>query len=263
MQLREAGIYLAIFSNSAKIYIFYWHEILAQFVQRSINVGLLIAFWYIIGSSSGAAIDLSKLVGYFALAMLVNYMTLGNYFGIAGKIEELILSGNLSGYMLQPISSLNNIIFSAEGSDIPQRISAAIFFIIATIIMKVNLLTLLWFSLFLILGIIIGRAINVFAGAQAFWTHDRTNIRHSIYQTMLIFAGIYLPIDFLPFPIFIQNLIKYSPFGYTVYWPVKVLQGYELSLSLVLGAVLWSVVVTYLARLFWRAGLKKYGGYGL
>lgn len=261
--LKKLNIYLSIFANSAKIYILYWHEILAQFVQRSINVGLLIAFWYIIGSSSGTAIDLNKLVGYFALAMLVNYVTLGNYFETAGKIEESILTGRLSSYLLQPISSLNNIIFSAEGSEIPQRISALVFFIIAVIIMKVNLLTLLWFLLFLSSGIIIGRAINVFTGAQAFWTHDRINIRHSVYQAMLIFAGIYLPIDYLPFPIFIQNLIKYSPFGYTVYWPVKVLQGQQVSLALFFGALFWATMATYLARSFWRAGLKKYGGYGL
>lgn len=261
--MRKAGIYLAIFVNSAKIYIFYWHEIPAQFIQRSINILLIIAFWYIVGSASGSAIDLNKLVGYFTLAMLVNFITLGNYFGIAGKIEELILNGNISSYLLQPINSLNNLIASNEGAEISQRISAFIFFIIAGFIIKVNILTFVWFLLFLLLGIIIGRAINVFAGAQAFWTHDRTNIRHSIYQVMLIFAGIYLPIDFLPFPVFVQSLIKYSPFGYTVYWPVKVLQGYQISLSLVLGALFWSVFMTYSANLFWRAGLKKYGGYGL
>ena len=76
-------------------------------------------------------------------------------------------------------------------------------------------------------------------------------------------AGIYLPIDFLPFPILVQNLIKYSPFGYTVYWPVKVLQGYQVTLGLVFGAIFWAVLSTIAARAFWRAGLKKYGGYGL
>lgn len=263
MQLREAGIYLAIFSNSAKIYIFYWHEILAQFVQRSINIGLLIAFWYIIGSSSGTAIDLSKLVGYFALAMLVNYITLGNYLGIAGKIEELILNGKVSSYLLQPINSLNNILASNEGSEVPQRISGIVFLAIAIVVVDVSALNLILFIVFLMLGIITGRAINVFAGGQVFWTHDRTSVRHSLYQFMLIMAGIYLPIDFLPFPILVQNLIKYSPFGYTVYWPVKVLQGYQVTLGLVFGAIFWAVLSTIAARAFWRAGLKKYGGYGL
>ena len=138
-----------------------------------------------------------------------------------------------------------------------------LFLVIAIIVMKVSALILIWFIAFLILGMIIGRAINIFAGAQVFWTHDRTSVRHSLYQFMLIMAGIYLPIDFLPFPILVQNLIKYSPFGYTVYWPVKVLQGHNVTLGLVFGAIFWAILSTIAACAFWRTGLKKYGGYGL
>ncbi len=261
--MRKAGIYLAIFSNSAKIYIFYWHEILAQFVQRSINISLTIAFWYIISNASSGGIDINRLVGYLGLAIIITFITLGHYFGMADRIEQLILNGGLTSYLLQPIDSLNNIAASAEGAELPQRLSGLTFVILAIIIIKPSVLSLVWFLVFLMLAIVIGRAINIFVGAQVFWTHDRRNIRHSIYQVMLIFAGIYLPIDFLPFSAIVKNILKYSPFGYSVYWPVKVLQGHSVTLSLISGAVLWAIFLLIFARLFWKIGLRKYGGYGL
>lgn len=76
-------------------------------------------------------------------------------------------------------------------------------------------------------------------------------------------AGAYFPLDILPKPIF--AVFQLLPFGYSLYFPLKVYLG-QLSLTQIYFGLLISIVWVFglllIAQFVWTKGLKVYTAWG-
>jgi len=113
------------------------------------------------------------------------------------------------------------------------------------------LVALLWFVVMYTLGLI------------AFWLEETWTLRVVFIMISQFFSGSFLPLEI--FPQWLLDGIKYLPFQYMTYVPVKVFMGtYTGSLSLATSVlVFWVFVFATSASLIWKRGVKLYTAAGI
>jgi len=95
------------------------------------------------------------------------------------------------------------------------------------------------------------------AGLSAFWIRRTLPIYLIVQKLLFLMGGLFAPVSF--YPRWLARLCEASPFAAALYWPgVQVLTPsaplFRRALELQL---LWIVLLSVLAALVWRAGLRK------
>ncbi len=113
------------------------------------------------------------------------------------------------------------------------------------------LVALLWFVVMYFIGLI------------SFWLDETWTLRVVFIMISQFFSGAFLPLEI--FPQWLMDGIKYLPFKYMTYVPVKVFMGtYTGSLSLAYIVVsLWAIAFALGSALLWRKGVKLYTAAGI
>ncbi len=100
-------------------------------------------------------------------------------------------------------------------------------------------------------------------GLLTFWTDQSTAIENLWLTLYMVLGGALAPLSLFPEPL--QAVLRFTPFPYTIDFPVRVLlgtvQGSELWRGL-LGQVLWVLLFVLLRLVMWRQGLRLYGAVG-
>lgn len=97
----------------------------------------------------------------------------------------------------------------------------------------------------------------------AFWLIDISGFFQLMQVIMLVFGGFLIPLELLPDSL--HKISLFLPFAYIVYFPVTILQGkYDLitTFRILLTQIFWLLLLAFLYRKIWRAGLKKFTGVG-
>ncbi|GBF82069.1 ABC transporter permease [Aphanothece sacrum] len=95
----------------------------------------------------------------------------------------------------------------------------------------------------------------------AFWTERATALQQFWFLFDIFLSGITAPLDV--FPPMIKEIVMWTPFPYTVYFPAALLIG--LPVNLVRGffmMIAWIVIFFILNRWLWKRGLAEYSGMG-
>lgn len=122
---------------------------------------------------------------------------------------------------------------------------------------------ILLFLISIIIGSITYFYIGIITSTTGFWTSHVWGLQFLVVLTLEFSAGAYFPIDVLPETI--QQIIKFTPFPYLLYFPIKIYLGKLTavqSMEVIFLSLIWLVAIFLVAKFIWNKGLKSYEAWG-
>lgn len=223
------------------------------------------AIYRLEGISSLQGYSFEQMLAYQVWVMIVGFVAL-SYNGM--NLSEDIRLGRISAYLVYPFGFWS--------------FHASSFLAFAGIQLGVAAVTLLavwgvgWVSvapLALLNGLGFALAVGCFwfqltflIGILSFWLEETWVLRVMMVTVSQFFSGALIPLEF--FPDWLVKGLKYLPFPYINYVPVRLLMGESLaelgSLAQAWAVLLaWLAIVALASRWLWRRGIGNYTAAGM
>lgn len=198
-----------------------------------------------------------RLIDYFNLVTTTNLINYGYQFLFVAAHENLadeIINGNLDQYLIKPVNSfIFYIIYRVDFASMINFIIAAIVEGGIFIMLRINLINLFIYIIYIILGIIFLFAINQIATTLTFWLPNLTAILG--VSEYLVDIG-ERPAQI--YPRFIQNIFSFLiPILLITNVPVKNCTGH-LNLNAAIWILTINLILIAVAYIEWKNGLKHY-----
>jgi ABC-2 type transport system permease protein len=212
--------------------------------------------------------DRTKIITYVFGIMIVRALVLS---ARAMDVSSDVAQGDLSNYLLKPLSYFKYWFTRDISSKVLNLIFAAVEFAVLFIILKPpfffqgSIVALLAFSVSIILAIFIYFFLLFLISSIPFWAPEIGWGSHFLVTVVIIEAlsGSLFPINILP--INLQSIVMATPFPYLIYFPVEVYLG-NIGGSALLGglmiAIAWTGVLWLALNFVWQKGLKVYQAIG-
>ncbi|MGB9883324.1 MAG: ABC transporter permease [Microgenomates group bacterium] len=207
-------------------------------------------------------------VAYFLLLHLISGLIISTTTtDLAGQIQN----GEIINLLLKPISVFKYYFFRDLGDKLINFFFAIIETGIIINIVKIpffNYLNLtvqniVLFLLFAIIGFFSYFFISLLLSFVGFVSPEVWAPRFIFFTLLTILSGFFIPLDFLPKPLF--NLLFFTPFPYFIYLPTKIITGnfnfINLKLAL-FGGIFWLFFSYFLVNFAWHKGLKSFSFWG-
>jgi len=95
----------------------------------------------------------------------------------------------------------------------------------------------------------------------AFWTERAHAIEQLWFLPYMFLSGMIAPLEL--YPQVLQDVLPYTPFPYLIWFPVRVLLGGDVNLTLGFTVMtFWTVVFYATYRVLWHVGLRRYSAMG-
>lgn len=185
------------------------------------------------------------------------------------SIGDEINKGDLSNYLIKPMNYFTyqfardigdkglNIIFSII------ELTILILLLKPPLFIQTNLELLGLAFLAILLGILLFFCCNLLLGMIGFWSPEVWAPRFIFMTLLMFFSGGLFPLDILPDKIY--RIFEFLPFGYMMYFPLKIYLG-QLTMSAIMQGLmvsgLWVLILFGIVELIWKKGLKGYAAYG-
>ena len=176
------------------------------------------------------------------------------------RLEDDIRSGALETHLLRPKLYLTQKIaetiggLSARGGGIAL---AAVVLLIASGRPAPSAPALTAVAVLGLGGGVIGVLLLALAGLSAFWVRRTLPVYLIVQKLLFLMGGLFAPVSF--YPGWMARICEASPFAAALYWPA--VQALTPSAALFWGALalqlIWIGLLSGLAAIIWRAGLRK------
>lgn len=185
------------------------------------------------------------------------------------SIADEINSGELSNFLIRPMSYFQYHFFRDIGDKGLNIIFSIIEFTFLVILLKPPLFIqtnpelILCTIIAVILGILLFFCCNVLLGMVGFWSPEVWAPRFIFMTSLTFFSGALFPLDILPHQIF--RFFQILPFGYMLYFPLKVYLGQIPIGDILLGlgiSLVWVLILFLISKSLWEKGLKQYAAQG-
>jgi ABC-2 type transport system permease protein len=219
------------------------------------------------GTAELAGFRLNEMISYLLLVHISRMFS--SMPGLAQGIARDIRDGSLKKYLLQPIDMLSYLVTYRVAhktayiamSSLPY---ALLFFLCRDYLPGwPDLWTLAAYAVALLLGFVIGFFFEAALGMLGFWFLEVSSFLYVIGTLTFFFSGQMFPFDLLgPFW---AGLLRALPFQYLAYFQATVFLGKTKGMDLVHGLLLelfWAIVLIVIARVAYRAGLRRYSAFG-
>ncbi|MBT5927379.1 MAG: hypothetical protein HOH33_12240 [Verrucomicrobia bacterium] len=231
-----------------------------------------ILLWKTIFSDKAAgetvgAYDLSQMVSYYLLILIVNSMTAVNEDD--WQIAADIRNGVISQFLLKPMDYLTFRLSLFFANRLIYILVAAIPVGLFLMWQKdywsapVNHLALALSILSLLLTGLLQFLLSFTMALLAFWVLEVATFIFILYAFEYIAGGHLFPIDL--FPSWLETLLYWTPFPYLLSFPVMIylgrVEGQEMWNGLMVQAV-WLVIAFLAARFVWNRGIRSYTAVG-
>ncbi|APW58740.1 ABC transporter permease [Paludisphaera borealis] len=263
--------YAKIFRVSLIERMTYRGDFLFGTILRFLPIVTTILLWKAIYESSGQ-VEL----GGFHYREMIAYLLLTNISrmfssmpGLAGGIAREVREGTLKRYLIQPLDLVGFLLSSRVAHKVAYITMSFLPYALLFYLCRgyfdafPDALTLAAYAVSLVLSFMVGFFFEVSVGMVGFWFLEVTSLLYIVMTLNFFISGHMLPLDLLPEPW--STLLKILPFQYMAYFPAVVflgkIRGWQLVLHLGLE-LLWAVGFMALARVLYRAGLKRYSAYG-
>lgn len=202
----------------------------------------------------------------FTINMIIYYIVIAESIELSKvyifrKISEEIKDGTCIYNLLRPISYISYHYFTSLGEIVLKFISIIIVgFITATIMVGFNKEIIKNFLISLpaiFMGINLNFFIMVMIGMLAFSMEEVSPI-YWIYQKFLfILGGLFFPLEF--FPQWVQNISKYLPTTYILYFPAKLVVNFNKKLYLqgISIQFFYLILTIIITILIYKKGIKN------
>lgn len=185
------------------------------------------------------------------------------------SVGDEINKGDLSNYLIKPMNYFTyqfardigdkglNIIFSII------ELTILILLLKPPLFIQTNPELLGLAFLAVLLGILLFFCCNLLLGMIGFWSPEVWAPRFIFMTLLMFFSGGLFPLDILPDKIY--RIFEFLPFGYMMYFPLKIYLG-QLTMSAIMQGLmvsgLWVFILFGIVELIWKKGLKGYAAYG-
>ncbi|MFC4101442.1 ABC transporter permease [Paenibacillus xanthanilyticus] len=208
----------------------------------------------------------SQMITYTILAAVVTKL-IGT--GFEYDVLDDIKNGGLNKFIVKPIGYFFYRAACFFGSKL-------MFFLISGLLIAVALATLQFYVGLLIrpsnialfaLAVVFALALNFLIffciGTVSFWLTDVYHLFEAARIVIIVVSGGIFPTDILG-PV-VGRVLDWLPFAYTINFPVDVMNGRLGFAGIMEGLALqlvWIAVLTVIANLLWRRGMKSYSAVG-
>ena len=247
-------------------YYAYMLEYRAELVLWALSGSLpliLMGVWTQAAESGKFGLEPVDLVRYFLAVLLIRQFTV---VWVIWEFEKEVVQGKLSPRLLQPLDP----VWHHVASHLSERL-ARIPFVVGLVLLFFllypqavwipSLTTILLFLLTAGLAFALRFLIQYTFALFAFWTERATAVEQLWMLFYLFLSGLIAPLEL--FPQTVRDIVMWTPFPYTVYFPAAILVGLPVNVVQGILAILgWGVLFFILNRWLWRQGLKQYSGMG-
>lgn len=262
--------YLSIFRISLEQEFVYKLNFIMWRVRNMIQILVFFFLWNAVFEGRSGELfgyDKSKILTYAFLLIIIRAVVLASKStDVAGQIA----GGELSNFLLKPInyfkywitrdlsSKALNILFSIV------EVTVLVLILQPDIYLQTNILNLLLFLVSLVLGAFLFFCLLMLTNFVPFWSPESAWGAQFLVVVIVIefLSGAFFPLDVFPGIVF--NLLKFTPFPYLIFVPIKIYLGADMGFvlqSLMIASV-WSVILWKLMNMVWQKGLKVYEGVG-
>jgi len=265
-QFKQASV---IISSALQRGLNYQFSVITYRIGEIAETLVLILMWSAIYSGG------SGVVKGFTLNEMITYVLVGNLFAVAVRsflpsiVSRDINEGRLSMFLVKPIPYIKYIFLNELGRIILSTVLSlvsqlgVILFFLDEIIINTDWRYILLTLLMLFFAFIIELLIGFLIGAMAFWTEEVDGLQSAVERIKRFFSGGYFPLSLLP--IYLITASKYLPFQYSFFAPAQL---YLKKVDLYQGAqgvliqIVWVILLSFIVRVVWRRGLRKYEATG-
>lgn len=262
---------LSIFKISFQQEFAYKANFIMWRVRNILQIVVNFFLWTTIFTSPGSnffGYDKTKILTYVFLLMIVRSVVLS---GRASDVSTDVSEGNLSNYLLKPISYFKYwFVRDIAGKSLNLLFATSEFLILFLILrpeifIQSNPFYILFFVLSLIVAILIYFNIVFLISSVPFWAPELGWASQFLIAVVVVefLSGAVFPIDILP--VGVSNFLMLTPFPYLIFFPLQVYLGKISvmgSLGYFLVSVLWVFILYFVMQKVWRSGLKVYQALG-
>lgn len=179
------------------------------------------------------------------------------------RIGVKILSGDIATDFIKPINIRNYFFFDYLGLCLYKFIFNFIpVFIVCKIIFKISIkidfMTIIIFSLSVLLACILYFLICYTVGLLSFWYTSIGQLHIIIDSSITLLSGSFIPLWFLPKAML--KLVDLLPFKYLFYSPISIFMGNTtiIESTIIIGMqLIWISIFVIISKFIYRCGIKK------
>jgi ABC-2 type transport system permease protein len=229
---------------------------------------IMLAIWVGKAQAAGGTVggfSPQDFAAYFLSAWLSQQMIVA---WVAWEIDFQIRQGTLSSKLLRPLDVFWEHI-AAHLAERLVRLPIMVAVLLAGLLLvpgariTPDLPHVLVYLLSITLAWAIRFQIAYCIGLLAFWYDQAVAFEELYYVIAAFLTGAFAPLDL--YPPAARAAIEWSPFPYTIYYPVRILNGaldWPTALRVLGVQFAWALVFWLLRTLLWRRGLRRYGAVG-
>lgn len=212
-------------------------------------------------------IELERMIRYFGASALIGYITMDF---ADWNLQMLVRTGKFITFAMRPL----NHRFFAFSQKIGHRILGFVFefipcLLIFVLIFQIDMtpVHILWTIISIMLAFLMNFYVNYCLGLTAFFFTKADGIRNVYSLIAQIFSGSLIPVAL--FPVWLQKVMLFLPFQYTIYVPAMVWTGsynigaITVDIPVIVGIQAVAVLaVAALSELLYHLAVKRFTGVG-
>lgn len=185
------------------------------------------------------------------------------------EVGTEINDGRLSNFLLKPVSyfrywwarDISDKVLNTGFSIV--EITVVIAFLQPKIAIQTDLVSLIFFALSVIASAVLYFYISFLLSLTGFWIADVWAPRFLFFVITDFLSGGLFPLDILPKKIF--AVLKWLPFTYLQFFPLKIYLGDIARVDIVIGffvMTIWLCLIYFAVQYIWHKGLRFYEAQG-
>ncbi|HHM12665.1 MAG TPA: ABC transporter permease [Planctomycetaceae bacterium] len=240
---------------------------LMRFLPIITQIFLWNAVFQAAGKSTIVGYQFRDVVAYYLLTMVSRAFS--SMPGLASGIALQIRSGEVKKFLVQPVDMLTFLLAGRVAHKLAYYSVAVLPFALVFFVCRGYFNgvppadVLVAYVLALVMGFLLGFFLESCIGLIGFWFLEVSSLLFVYMLLSFFLSGHMFPLDLLPHPW--NRVVDFLPLKYVAYFPAAVFLGKvprELLWRELAIEAAWIVVFIILGRLMWRAGVKRYSGYG-
>ena len=261
-----AGYYRRQFASALAANLAYRGAVGIWVLTSIIQPLVFIVVWRTVaGSGSTGGYSANQFVAYFLIMMVVDHMT---FIWHMWEFEYRIRTGSFSPLLLRPIHPIHNDVCE----NVSYKLVGLVGILPAAIVLGVvfdadlsgtGLGNVIAFVPALVLAMVLRFVVEWCVALSAFWLTKVSAMNAVFFSLFTFLGGQFAPLGVLPG--WMQTVAAWTPFPWTLSFPVEVMLGRRTGSDLVAGyaaQLIWIVVALVALRLIWSRATRRYSAVG-
>ncbi|HET9872857.1 MAG TPA: ABC-2 family transporter protein [Propionibacteriaceae bacterium] len=254
------------FASSLAVNLAYRGAVAIWVVTSVIQPLVFIVVWRTVaGSGSTGGYTADQFVAYFLVMMVVDHLT---FIWHMWEFEYRIRTGAFSPLLLRPVHPIHNDICENVSYKLIGLVGILPAAVALGVIFHADLSTasvgsVLAFLPALLLAMVLRFIVEWCVALSAFWLTKVSAMNTVFFSLFTFLGGQFAPLSVLPG--WMQIVASWTPFPWTLAFPVEVLLGRRLGTDLLLGyaaQVIWITIAVVVLRLLWSRATRRYSAVG-